>query len=192
VVVEGSLVSDRSEIVISLLLLKCHIPGTFVDITSIVSHENHDSAYISRMILFLQRLRSDLLDWHDDYQAILKKAPKILLGTMEYDRQCKVFATYLSCVILANRLLAAINSPQRVELELETHTYINQMLDMEYEAQSTRSAACLFMAQTAGVAKAAIAVTKDWLEEPEDKETGGLIEKWKFDKWCRTMGRSIR
>jgi len=191
VVVEGSLVSDRSEIVVSLLILKSHIPGTFVDVTSIVSHENHDPAYIFRMILFIQQLRSDLLDWHDDYQSILKQAPKILPGTMEYDRQCKVVATYLSCIILVNRLLAAMNSPQRVKLELETRAYINQMLDMESEAQSTKSAACLFMAQTAGVAKATIAVTKDWLEEPQDGENKGLVEKWKFDKWCRTMGRSI-
>lgn len=192
IAVKESGITDRSQITISLMMLKSNIPGIFVDVTNIICYKHCDPPYVDKLVSFIQTLRSDLADWSDEYQQILKDTPEAYPGTMEYDRQAKVFATYLSCVILSNRLLAALVSQERIQLELEAHTFIHKMLAMEEEGLAHNSAACLFMAQTAGVAKVTWATRVDWLEENKDRGPEGFIEKPKFERWCRLMGRSTR
>jgi len=179
VIVEDALISDRSDIVIELMVLKSNIPGFFVDITNIILSESYPNyAHINQTACKIHQLRVDLFKWHSSYEFLLSCAPKIRPGSAEYDRRCKVFATYLSCVIITSRLLGAISPTERVELEEVTQILAGQMLDLELEVKSTSSAACLFMAQTLGVAQATIATSEDWLrEEYEDFGQGvGKLE----------------
>lgn len=163
VVVEDTLISDRSAIVIELMVLKSNIPGLFVDVTSIIYHTDPDPTNLHTIACKLQQLRTDLLAWHKDYEYLLSRAPAIFPNSAEFDRRAKVLATYLSCLIICNRLLGAISPTERVELEDETQVLAGQMLDLELEVKSTSSGACMFMAQTLGVSQFTIASSVDWL-----------------------------
>jgi len=164
IISDDALISDRSEIVIELMILKSNIPGLCVDVTKIVLHDDSNRPFINAIACKIHQLRVDLLAWHTNYEALLSQAPTIYPGSAEYERRCKVFATYLSCLIISSRLLGAISPTERVELEEETQVLAGQMLDLELEVKSASSAACLFMAQTLGVAQATIATSRDWLD----------------------------
>jgi hypothetical protein len=163
VILDDELIADRSEIVIELMILKSNIPGFFVDVTNIIYHHDPDRTHINAIACKIHQLRVDLLKWHSNYEFSLSCAPAIYPGSAEYDRRCKVFATYLSCLIISSRLLGAISPTERVELEEETQVLAGRMLDLEIEVKSTSSAACMFMAQTLGVSQATIATSEDWL-----------------------------
>lgn len=182
VIVEDALISDRSDIVIKLMVLKSNIPGLFVDVTAIIYHPDPDPTHINTIACRLQQLRSDLLEWHKDYEFLLSRAPAIFPGTAEFDRRAKVFATYLSCVIISNRLLGAISPIERVDLEDETQVLAGQMLDLELEVKSTASGACMFMAQTLGVSQATIASSPHWLhgEDRRHSSSGSVDEELQF------------
>jgi len=163
VIKEDALISDRSGIVVELMILKSNIPGLFHDVAEIVESEEPDRVAVDELACRIHDLRVDLLKWHSSYELLLSSAPEILPGSPEYDRGCKTFGTYLSCVILVSRLLGALSPSERVELEHETQMLSNHMLALEVEARSTSSAVCIFMAQTLGVSRATIATSKDWL-----------------------------
>lgn len=163
VIVEDAFISDRSGIVIELMILKSNIPGLFVDVTNIIYHRNSDRLHINAIADKLCRLRADLYEWHSRYEVLLTSGPQLYPGSPEFERKCKVFATYLSCVIISSRLLGVLSSTERVELEQETQLLASQMLDLELEVKAAFSAAAMFMAQTLGVAQSTIATSKDWL-----------------------------
>lgn len=206
------MISDRSAIVVELMLLKCNIPGLCVDVTNMICHQSDpDPSFIIEIACRIHQLRVDLLKWHGQYEAILQNAPTILPGTAEFDRRCKVFATYLSCMIISSRLLGAISPTERSELEEETQVLTGQMLNLEVEVKATSLQTYLFLAQTLGVSHATINTTELWRDVVEKKEEEsprdesrdglpdtpespgprGLIESWKFERWNALMGRKI-
>jgi hypothetical protein len=197
VIREDALISDRSGIVVELMILKSNIPGFFHDVAEMVHDGDPDQGAVNELACRIHDLRVDLLKWHSSYETLLSSAPEILPGSPEYDRGCKTFGTYLSCVILVSRLLGALSPTERVELEHETMMLANHMLALEEEARSTSSAVCLFMAQTLGVSRATIATSKEWLmgecvEIEEDAIKGEpriVIASWKFDRWNAVLGR---
>lgn len=207
IVPNSPLISDRSSIVVELMLLKCNIPGLCVDVTNMICHQNDpDSAFIIEIACKIHQLRVDLLKWHGQYESILRNAPPILPGTAEFDRRCKVFSTYLSCMIISSRLLGAISPTERSELEEETLVFTRQMLDMEMEIKRASLQTYLFMAQTLGVSHATINTSELWRDSneeekkedmheiaqpdtPESPGARGLIDAWKFEKWNQLMGR---
>jgi len=192
-IIKSSLISDRSEIVISMLILKASIPGLFVDVTDFICVETDPNVQaIKETESQARQLRLDLRKWRGDWETILTRCPDVRLDLIEYDKQCKDFAVYLSCVIITNRLLAAVSSSERLELEFETQCLCHEMLDLEMEVKSLSSHSSLFMAQTVGVARATIATARDWrLIDETDSNPTGLVDVWKFEKWCRLFGRKL-
>jgi hypothetical protein len=204
---DAPIISDRSSIVVELMLLKCLIPGLCTDVTNMVCHQSDpDPSFIITIACQIHKLRVDLLKWHGQYENILRNALAILPGTAEFDRRCKVFATYLSCMIISSRLLGAISPTERSELEEETQVLTGQMLDLESEVKNASVQTYLFMAQTLGVSHATIRTSELWrdaVEEekyedthenkqpdtPESPGLRGLIEVWKFERWNKLMGR---
>jgi hypothetical protein len=204
-------IADRSAIVVELMVLKSNIPGLFVDVTNMICHiRDPEPSFIMEITRRLHQLRIDLLKWHIQYQMVLARADEILPGSAEFDRRCKIFATYLSCMILSSRLLSAVSPTERSELEAGTMVLTGQMLDLELEVQKASLQTYLFMAQTLGVSRATILTSDEWRdvgvgEKREDDEEGGrngrdpytpespgpngLIEVWKFKRWNKLMGR---
>ena len=206
------LISDRSAIVVELMLLKCNIPGLCVDVTTMICHQNGpDPSFIIETAYKINQLRVDLLKWHEQYESMLRDAPAILPATAEFDRRCKVFATYLSCMIITSRLLGAISPTERSELEEETQVLTSQMFELEEEVKNTSLQTYLFMTQTLGVSRATNSTSELWRNSdeiekeprveglngtrqpntPESPGTRGLIDVWKFERWNQLMGRRI-
>jgi hypothetical protein len=210
IVPNAPFISDRSSIVVELMLLKSNIPGLCVDVTNMICHCNDaDSAFIIKIACKIHQLRVDLLKWHGQYESILGNGPPIVPGTAEFDRRCKVFATYLSCMIISSRILGAISPTERSELEEETQIFTRQMLDLEIEVQNVSLHTYLFMAQTLGVSHATINTSELWRDSnekgekkedvhgneqpgtPESPGSRGLIDAWKFERWNKLMGRKL-
>ena len=190
--------SDRSGIVVELMMLKSNIPGLLHDVAEIVQDEGgQNQVAVNELVCRIHQLRVDLLKWHSSYELLLGSAPEILPRSPEYDRGCTTFGTYLSCVILVSRLLGALSPSRRVELENETQMLANHMLALEVEARSISSAVCIFMAQTLAVSRATIATSKDWLmgecvelgDDTPKEEQREVIASWKFDRWNAALGR---
>jgi hypothetical protein len=192
---EGSPISDRSEIVLSLLMLKCRIPGFSYEVTKLICVDpSPDVNDIEDLASRLRRHRSNFLNWHSRYQSIISRFPDMSPGSPDYDSHCKVFANYLSCVMITSRLLEAVCAAERPELEGMTQSLISQMFDLELEVHNSPTS--LFMAQTLGVAQATKMTADDWKEvKPviieNQPDTNGLIERWKFERWCKTFGRKM-
>ena len=197
IVVDSSPLSDRSEIVISLLRLKSCIPGFAVDVTNMVCMiPGPDFRFVEDVICRIRSLRSNFLNWYRRYQSILSQCTEFYPGSSEYDNHCKVFANYLSCMIISSRLLAAISPTDRIEVERVTQGLASRMLELEKEVQFASSQTICFMSQTLVVARATLATESDWKVKGETDgqdhvSSRGLIERWKLEKWCKIFGRRV-
>jgi len=195
---DGFKISDQSEITVSLVMLKAFIPGFFVDVTNIIFPDtvpNFD--FVHTIASRLRQQRSNLLKWNIRYQEILKQYPNMRPDSTEYDNHCKVYATYLSCIMISSRLLAAISGFERPELEETTQKLADEMIALDLRVKSSSEQTCLFMAQTRGVAGSIKLTAADWQdaydgEANEHAVSRGLLEKWKLERWCKTMARKIR
>lgn len=186
-------VADNSEIVIALHMLKANIPGYFKDVCTVIcAPEPSSPVMIEQLTHSLTTLQRALVDWRERYQGILKSIPQIRMETMDYDRQCKVFATYLSCQMITNRLTGTlVPYATRRRLEAQTQMLVKEMLHMERRARERKSSALLFMAQTVGVAGSVKASLGLWLAGAGagDDTRGGRIGDEKMKGWCGIMGR---
>jgi hypothetical protein len=129
---EESPISDRSEIVLSLLMLKCRIPGFSYEVThTICVDPDPDVVAIKDLAGRIRQHRTNFLNWHSRYQSIMTRSPDMSPGCPDYDSHCKVFANYLSCMMITTRLLEAVCAAERPELEETTQSLIAQMFDLE-------------------------------------------------------------
>jgi hypothetical protein len=187
-------ISDRSETVVSLLIIKSRVSALFADITAAVcSPHAYDSSQANHIVSQASALRSDLLQWRSSYEHLLVQTPIPCIGTVEYNKRCEIISTYISCSMLANRLLTAIsfNSCKSAELEGETQLLAAQMLALESQVKDVCPHTRLFLAQAVFVAKATMATAGEWVAE--SCESGGeiIIEKWRFERWCWLFGRKV-
>lgn len=191
IVHHGFQISDQSEITVSLIMLKAFIPGFFVDITDIICVDpspSPSSSYVLDVAERLRQQRSNLLKWKLRYEGILLQYPDMRPGSTEYDSHCKVYATYLSCIMISSRLLAAISGAERPGLEEMAQGLADEMIEMDLRVQSASEQTCLFMAQTRGVAGSIKHTAADWKDEGV---ASGWLERWKLERWCKTMSRKM-
>ncbi|KAF7856938.1 hypothetical protein EAF04_009698 [Stromatinia cepivora] len=189
-------VSDRSEIVVLLIMAKSNIPGTFWDMTQLLCREEEPSLeYVVQIQKWCRELRQRFVDWKCKYEALIREAGDVGEGTMEFDRRAKAYATFLSCIMFSNRLLGCVSPGERMRLEGETQGLAKEMLVLDERVRGASKAADLFMRQTAGVAMAIQASRRDFEEGVGKIDPGGLrngfVEKEVFEKWCDSFGRKI-
>ncbi|TVY32632.1 Uncharacterized protein LSUB1_G007880, partial [Lachnellula subtilissima] len=166
IVDNGFQISDQSEITVSLIMLKAFIPGFFVDVTSIIcSSTPADPDFVHTITSNLRQQRVNLLKWNTRYAKVLQLYPDMRPGSAEYDSHCKVYATYLSCIMISSRLLAALSQCERAELEIVTQGFADEMIEMDQRVKSSSEQTCLFMAQTRGVAGSIKLTAADWRDE---------------------------
>lgn len=190
-------ISDRSEITVSLIMLKGFVPGFFHDITNITClGGDPDLEYINAVAAGLRHLTSQLSRWHDRYVVITKCYPDMLLGSPEYDSHCKVFSTYLSCLMISSRLLSVLSTYDRAELEDTSQKLADQMLELNAKIQSSSRQTSLFMAQTLGVAKSIKITQNSWQQycrssEEVHTEIGLPLARTQVRGWCEVIGRKM-
>ena len=197
ILVEESPISDRSDIVLSLLMLKCRIPGFSHEVTNMIClNPSPSKIEIEDLSSRLRQHRLNFLDWYARYQSIMNNfLPELSPGSPDYDSHCKVFANYLSCMMITNRLLESVCEFERESLEETTQSLISQMFDLEFEVKDSPTQ--LFMAQTLAVAQGTRLTAEDWREakpvivDGQHLDTKGLIERWKLERWYATFGRKM-
>ncbi len=191
-----SLISDRSETVISLLMAKCNIPGFCVDVTNLIFSPIPPTAIkISRLANRIRALRKRFNDWHQRYEGVVKQLTEMGMkpGSRDYDSHCKALANYYSCMIISGRCLAAVDGEARRDVETVVQEFAEKMIALEGEVRARSAPTSLFMAQTLAVSKAAKATSEIWLGGGGDGVGGvaGLIEKERWERWCRGFGRRM-
>lgn len=190
VIEEEAIISDRSEAVVTLLMNKCQIPGCALDVTQLICTDiPPEPKDVERIVVKLRQLRKNFLNWNKKYEKTIARCPDMYPGSANHDSHCKVFANYLSCLMVTSRLLAAISLSERRELEEESQWLANEMMELKEQVKCTPTN--LFMAQTSAVANAVIATKDDWLGdgEKEMSDEKGLIKRRKLERWCKMFGR---
>jgi hypothetical protein len=191
VIQEDPGISDRSEIVVTLIMTKCSIPGLTVDVCSIVCAETPPpSSFIEDVIIRLQEIRNKFKSWYARYQVILQNLD-MKIGGPNHDSHCKVYANYIACLLITSRILAAISPQDRRECEEVAQNLAHSMLDLEDEMKSSPTA--LFTAQTSIAARVTIDTREAWRVMGDDEDgsytdTKGLIERRKLEEWATNLG----
>lgn len=198
IILKEAVISDRSEVAITLLMIKATIPGIMKVITSVVSQQlNIDSPLVMEVTNRAHQLRLNLLSWHSNYRNVLGDGPSdICTGTIEGDSRCKIIGVYFSCLLLSNRLIAAVSPSEQRQREEEAQQLTTTIFDLQKHIVMRRPQASLFVVQAVGFAHVTRATTQDWQETTESKQEnsgkpGKVITRWKFERWCELFGRKI-
>ena len=149
----------------------------------------------------IQSYRRRLQDWHITYQQNLSnnatKSHRSLMSVNDNVKRCsglkmrhEVYATFLSCLILGDRLLYALAPCQFQYLEVEAQELSQEIVDLQERGNVGNDPlqAGLFKVQTVWNARATLA-TKDSWQGTSARHGNGVIEKAFFEDWCRRLGR---
>lgn len=185
-------ITDRSEIVVTLLRYKTRIPGMVVDVCNIICVDTPPPvSTINNVCIALRKLRNKLKSWYKRYLAIISMIPDLESGSASHDSHCKVYANYLACLMITSRLDAAVCPKTRREAEATALALADEALDLKYEMKS--SPTCLFMAQTIIAAEATRETAEEWRVQDEGEvgavytDESGLVERWKLEKWATAL-----
>lgn len=197
IIVNDPVLSDRSEVAVSLLIIKATVPGIMRDVTHAVLNQLHTfSPTVENLADRAQQLRTDLLMWRRKYVRVLgKNGSNIHTGTIEGDSRCKTIAIYLSCLMLSNRLIAAVRPSEKLEREKEVQQLVAEIFELQEHLTTVRPQASLFIVQAVGFAHAMAATTLDWQETPGTEGNFDIpervISRWIFERWCESFGHKI-
>lgn len=190
IIKHGPVLSERSEIVIELLIFKSYIPGIFRDITDWVRDTpKENTPSLEELSNQMLELRAGLLKWRTHHQEFID-TPKTSVTPAIFDKRSRIFSKYLACQILVCRLMASI-SFDRASLEKEIQAMVDLLLNIEPEVKCVNEDAdMLYLAQVIGFAHASKATTQKWAEMSEREIERGLVDRGKFESWCRLCGRN--
>jgi hypothetical protein len=194
---EEFLISDRSEITISLIMIKAYIPGLFRDVTNIICVDpNPQPEYVEAVVESLRRLRASLRKWRCKYTKIIQSISDMGPGTQAFDAHCKVFSTYVTCLMISSRLLGTLSPLERADCEDCTQRLSGEMFELTLQTQSDSEQSTLFMAQTAGISASVRATQLVWQKFTESESdiytpSGAEMARSAFESWCKVIGRKM-
>ena len=200
--------TDQIDLVLSLWGNLVRGPGLFKETTDIIFSAGPSPPFvISNLIERLMNSRKNLLRWLSYAQQLngsregdLERCEGGLAlpwPTFEnsrlgsgYVNQLALRGTYTMCYILKARLLYSLAPSQFHHLEIECQDLAGKIISLREELtkkEGSRLIGDLYMSQSTWVARGILETiemcSKDW------KEREGVIEKWKFEAWCRAIGR---
>jgi hypothetical protein len=100
--------------------------------------------------------------------------------------------TYVVCRMVKSRLLYALSPGRFQSLEAEAQDIASRILDLQEDMAAAKQSALVwnqFMAQGSWIAKGIIETKDIWGEKPHRDKS--MLEKWKFEKWNKVIGRKI-
>jgi hypothetical protein len=185
-------------------------PEKFKEVTDAISSPTPPSqGVIDGIIQCLREDRGSLLNWME--QA--KRLPGLRAGDFEvgdygimfpqltleksdsdpgYVTQLALWGTNIMCRILKTRLLVAMAPARFRSLEIECQYLASKIMSLEQMATKDNGEGLLqtfFISQSTWIAKGVLETKNSWSEEQENGE--GMIEKWKFEAWCKAIGRKF-
>ena len=176
-----------------------HGPGLFKETTDIVCSPSTPRPVIEDLMERLLECRIGLLKWLDSARMMETGKSKdnvnrasecwILEDGLDYGNiaQLTLRGTFIMCLILKTRLLYALAPSQFPELELECQILAQKTIESEQHQGENQATWTSFRSQSAWLAKGILATKQSWGEV--GKERDGVIEKWKFEAWCKAIGR---
>jgi len=157
--------SDRAEMVATLDRHMCSVPNLIKATTSVLHnstiHNSHSPEYL---LLRARESRSFLSSWYRRWRNSLfcpDTGTNDKASREEYDARLDVLGTYLSCVIVENRILTALDPFHGHEYELETQAVAARIMEM-YRIASEGAKEAAFTANTVCIAQSALRSATSW------------------------------
>ena len=185
--------------VISLIAHVASIPRLFRDITkALCHHTDMDVSRITELRCRAHELCSSLQRWRlKYYDSNMQPIP----GCPQVDGFCNILVHFYFSSIISNRLLTATCwrgwcKMGHIEEASQGYAHALLALAMQREKAYLNLQGGLLMAPKIRVANATIATRQDWQIEILDESSlkvqqPGVIQAWKFERWCRFFGRKI-
>jgi predicted GNAT superfamily acetyltransferase len=181
---------ERSEMVISLLVVMSALPSLFKSVTTVICHERDRG--VPRIFSLLRqayKIRSSLSRWKSKYHSFAisnAHTPTVKEGYFGF------LAIFYTTFIFIDRIIAAMcweDSPLVAELEGEAQRLAMEVLTLQQESLQRDSQGALLMAQKNRVAEATILTHDDWRRSVPSDTSPCLVEKEAFERWCDLFGR---
>jgi hypothetical protein len=192
---EGSLVSDRSQLVVDLSRYLSHASGMLKDVTSLVCGQREDTcSSASELNSQLLAFRNTMSEWRKQYDSVYRLAQTIRPNEIVMATHWAVMGIYLVGSLFSARLLSAIsNFEDRILLEEQCQEFADQTIVIAERERGKSLEVGLGLAQKVRISEATKATASEWIEPPRNldalEDGNGFIEKWKFVNWCSLFGR---
>lgn len=200
--------ADQKDLIFSLWSYLVHGPQLFMETTDmILSHDPPSQILIENLITRLEKSRNGLSWWLGqarkrtcsevaevelcgDGLALPWPKPEVGKLSPAYVTQLALRGTYTMCYILKARLLYSLAPSRFRYLEIECQNLASRIINtMQDSTRDTEGAVVgsLFMSQSTWIAKGILQTKDTWSQGWEGHQ--GMIEKWKYEAWCRAIGR---
>lgn len=196
-IVEDGVAGSRSEMAITLFMSMSFIPELLSICTSAVLERLGNAPNIAKdLFCRIQCQRSSLIAWYSRWKRFLQP---ILVCTgfgkfqlsetvqENYDL-CDVAGSFLSCLILSNRMVTALGWDKNNALERDSFAFAKQILHLNKGVQSNKS---LSLACSLKIAEATLLTTEAWTSKGCSSEALQLVSKDAFLHWNSVLGRKI-
>lgn len=202
--------ADQKDLVLSLWGYLVRGPTLFKDTTEMIFSSNPPpQSAINGLIERLLNSRDSMLRWlsqlqqrtgsRDGEPESFENGLTLPWSTFEssnlgseYVTQLALRGTYIMCRILKGRLLFALAPSRFHHLEVECQDLAGRIIGQRQNStkdQGGRHIWNFFMSQSTWIAYGILETKEAWSQGWEGRE--GMIEKWKFEDWCRVIGRKF-
>ena len=161
------------------------LPGLFQRTCSVVCHDRESIGPRTQLLIMqIRDFREQMLQYYGHLTDLLPEpgvAPEV---SADVSLVYELLGTSLSALAMASRLLTALGDPQQELLEKDAISYATEVGMLEAGVISADGWASFYLSQKAVVAASVHRTAAIWTPGQEK-----IIEKWKFDRWCKTMRR---
>ena len=197
-ITENPLIPERSETVISLIIHTAAVPRLFRDVTSLIldtQPEEVSTVTVEELQARAQELRGALDAWHASNWG---SALHPIIGAPPADGRCDTLVRYYAASMLCSRLVAAISWSNRQlvnEQEDEAQRMAQKLVSCwQREKSYSNLQGAMYMGQKVRWAEATIGTHDDWRTNEIEgfdatNSRPAVIERAKFERWSKAMGR---
>jgi hypothetical protein len=202
--------ADQKDLIFSLWSYLVHGPKLFKETTDMIFSANTPPPrVINDLVDRLVKGRNGLLHWMRQAQELIGWRREELdgpgdgialpwpmsensgLGSNDATHLA-LQGTYTVCHLVKARLIYSLAPSRFHHLEAECQKLARRIIDLRQTPSkdpSKRLIESLFISQSTWIAKGILETKEAWSEGWETRE--GVIEKWKFEAWCRVIGRNF-
>ena len=184
-------------------------PRLLKETTDAIFNPSTPEAIVEELIRRLLEARSGLAQWLNHARQLKRRTLNEELEESDEDSgsQCRMLeddresdnvvyltlrGTFTMCHILKARLLYALAPSRFHHLEVECQKLSEEIVAANQDVDKDgdeRLRWMSFVSQSVWLAKGIRETKQSWSEGWQER--GGVIEKWKFEAWCKAIGRTF-